>query len=101
MLSLPDFREKQLVICFATEGQKVSFNNDNLLISDLRGRTIHQSTCYKLFALWIIGSTTLTSGILERSKKFGFSVSMLSYGHRPYGVWNSPTEGNFLLRKIQ
>lgn len=101
MLSLPDFREKNIVICFASEGQKVSFRNDNLIIQDAEGNTVLQATCHKIFSLWVVGHTTITSGILERSKKFAFSICLLSHSHRPYGLWSSATEGNFLLRRKQ
>lgn len=101
MLSLPDFREKNIVICFASEGQKVSFRNDNLIIKDAEENTVLQSTCHKIFSLWIVGNVTITSGILGRSKKFGFSIYLLSHSYRPYGLWNSATEGNFLLRRKQ
>lgn len=101
MLSLPDFREKNIVVCFASEGQKVSFKNDNLIVQDAEGNTLLQATCHKIFSLWIVGHTTITSGILERSKKFAFSICLLSHSHRPYGLWSSATEGNFLLRRKQ
>lgn len=101
MLSLPDFREKNIIVCFASEGQKVSFKNDNLIIQDAEGNTVLQATCHKIFSLWIVGHTTITSGILERSKKFAFSICLLSHSHRPYGLWSSATEGNFLLRRKQ
>lgn len=101
MLSLNDFREKRLVICFAGEGQKLSFKNDNLLVKDKDDEILVQATCYKIYSVWIIGHATLTTGILERSRKFGFSIYLHSYGHRLYGQWCSATEGNFLLRKKQ
>jgi len=100
MLSLPDFMEKHVVICFTGDDQKLSFKNDNLYVT--RGdEVVIQVSCHKVFALWIIGHASLTSGLLERSKKFGFSIIMFSYGFRIYGVWNSPVEGNYLLRKKQ
>jgi len=101
MLSLPDFRSKNIIICFSEQGQKVSFKNDNLIIKDFEDKPVLQATCHTIFSVWIIGGTTLTSGILERSKKFGFSIYMLSHSHKPYGLWNSATEGNYLLRKKQ
>lgn len=101
MLSLPDFNEKKVVICLATEGQKISFRNDNLLIKDKQDKIILQATCHRIFSIWIIGHITITSGIIQRSQKFAFSIYLLSYGHRLYGVWNNATEGNFLLRKKQ
>jgi CRISPR-associated protein Cas1 len=101
MLSLPDFKAQYIILCFANEGQQISFKNDNLIIKDKEDKIILQSTCHKLFAVWIFGSTTLTSGILERSKKFAFSIYLMSYSNKLYGVWSASTEGNFLLRKKQ
>lgn len=101
MLSLPDFKEKNIVLCFARDGQSVSFKNDNLIIKDSDEITILQTSCYRIFSLIIVGGTTLTSGIIERSKKFGFSIYLLSYGLKPVGVWNASAEGNFLLRNKQ
>ena len=101
MLSLPDFTEKSIVICFATEGQRISFKNDNLIIADKEDNVVLHVSCHLLFSLWIIGSTSITSGVLQRSKKFGFSIFMMSQSHRLYGMWASATEGNFLLRKKQ
>jgi len=101
MLSLPDFREKSILVSFATEGQCVTFKNDNVLVKDGEGKTVLQHSCYRIFSLWVIGGTTLSSGILQRSKKFGFSIYLFSYGIKLLGVWNSGAEGNFLLREKQ
>ncbi len=101
MMSLPDFKEKQVVVCYASQGHKLSFKNDNLIIKDASENTIIQLTCYRIFSLWIVGSITLTSGILQRSKKFGFSIMLMSHNHKIYGLWNSVTEGNYLLRQKQ
>jgi CRISPR-associated protein Cas1 len=101
MLSLPDFKENNIVLCFARDGQSVSYKNDNLIIKDSEEVTILQTSCHRIFSLIIVGGTTLTSGIIERSKKFGFSIYLLSYGLKPIGVWNASAEGNFLLRNKQ
>ena len=34
MLSLPDFKEKQIVFAFISHGEKLSFKNDNLIIKN-------------------------------------------------------------------
>ncbi len=101
MLSLPDFRKKGLVVCFTTEGQTVSFKNDNLIVKDADGKVILQQSCFLIFSVWIVGHITLTSGIIQRSKKYGFSIFVLSYTMKPIGVWNNGAEGNFLLREKQ
>lgn len=101
MLTYPDFKEKTIVIIFSSKGHKFSFKNDNLMVHDYDDYLILQTTCYKILALWIVGNCTYTSGVLERSKKFGFPILILNYSFRCIGVWNAPTEGNFLLRKRQ
>jgi len=44
---------------------------------------------------------TITTGLLQRAKKFGFSITLLSHGLIPYGSWLARAEGNVLLRKKQ
>lgn len=101
MMSLPDFKEKTIVICFASFGQTVSFKNDNLVVKSYEDKIILQHSCYKIFSLWIIGNTNITTGLIQRSKKFGFSIVLFSYGAKPFGYWLSSAEGNFLLREKQ
>ena len=101
MMSLPDFRFKQIIIANLPDGDKLSFKNDNVVISDSEGKIRHQSTCYRLFALFIVGNITITSGLLQRAKKFGFTITLFNHGLSPYGSWQFKTEGNVLLRQKQ
>lgn len=101
MLTAPDFKEKQIVLVFLSRGEKLSFKNDNIIVSDEEGKIKHQSTCYRLFALFVVGHITITTGLLQRSKKFAFSIILMSHSLRVYGVWGAETEGNTLLRKKQ
>ena len=101
MLTLPDFQERQCLLLFTGEGDKLSFKNDNILITAKDGKVIHQSTCYRLFCVFIIGHISITSGLLQRARKFGFSIILLSYGLKYYGSFFSRTEGNVLLREKQ
>ena len=54
-----------------------------------------------MLALWIVGHCTVTSGLLERSKKFAFPIYLLSVNFRSIGVWSTPTDGNYFLREKQ
>ena len=101
MLSYPDFKEKTIVVVFTSEGQRFSFQNDNLIVTDEDAVVVLQTTCYRMLALWIVGHCVITSGLLERSKKFAFPIYLLSVNLRCIGVWSTPTEGNFLLRNKQ
>ena len=66
MMSSRDFECKQLAFVFTSDEEKISFKNDNLVITDKDGKVKHQSTCYRLFALFICGDFCLTSGLLDR-----------------------------------
>lgn len=101
MLSYPDFQEKTVVIVFALQKQKYSFLNDNLVIKDEEDKIILQTTCHRVLALWIVGNGQISTGLLERAKKFAFPILILSQNFRCTGIWSSPTEGNFLLRQKQ
>lgn len=101
MMSLPDFKNKQIIIAFLSYGDKMSFRNDNIVITDSEGRIKHQSTCYRLFALFIVGHITVTTGLLQRAKKFGFNLFFFTHGLKFYGGWQYKTEGNVILRQKQ
>lgn len=101
MMSTRDFEHKQIAFVFTTDGEKISFKNDNLIVTDKDGKIKHQSTCYRLFALFICGDFCLTSGILERSKKFGFTIVFMTPNLRITSIMPAKAEGNVLLRKKQ
>ncbi len=101
MISQSDFSKKQILVLVPKNGEKLSFSNDNVVIRNAEGKIIHQSTCYRLFAIFIIGHISITSGLIQRSKKFGFSIVFLTSGFHPYEVISAEAEGNVLLRKKQ
>ena len=101
MMSTRDFECKQIAFVYTEKGEKISFKNDNLIITDSEGKIKHQSTCYRLFLLFICGDACLTSGILERSKKFGFNIVFMSSNLRIKTILPAKAEGNVLLRKRQ
>ena len=101
MLSLPDFEEKQIVLACLSYGDKLSFRNDNLIIKDKEGNIKLQTTCYRLFLLLIVGHISITSGLIQRSKKFNFQIILMTHSLKVYSNWMSKTEGNILLRKKQ
>ena len=101
MLSKPEFSKKQIIFLFANDGDKLSFSNDNVIVKDKDNRIKHQSTCYKLFMLCVVGNITITSGILQRAKKFGFSIVLMTQSMKVYQIISAYAEGNTLLRKKQ
>lgn len=101
MLSRADFLFKNIVLVYATEKERLSFKNDNLIVKDENDKIILQKTCYRIFSVWIVGPCTISSGLIEKSKKFGFSIFIFNYSFRLINTINVKTEGNVLLRKKQ
>lgn len=101
MLTEPDFKQKQIIFVMLSYGEKLSFKNDNIIVKDTDGKIKHQSTCYRLFALFVVGHISITSGLLQRAEKFGFTIVLMTHNLRVYGTWCCPTKGNVLLRKKQ
>ena len=101
MLSRPDFEKKQILFIFGNEGQKISFQNDNIVVKDAEEKIIHQSTCYRLFLLCIVGNATITTGLLQRAGKFKFTVCLMTTTLRVYQVIGKRLEGNTILHRKQ
>ena len=49
----------------------------------------------------VVGNISITSGIIQRSKKFGFSICLMSSTFKVYEIIGSRMEGNTLLRRHQ
>ncbi len=101
MMSRPDFMEKQILCLESTDARRLSFRNSNLLLTNEDGRITLQHSCHKIFVVFIRGEFTITSNLLKNAKKYSFPLVFLNYSLRPYFVFNTGTEGNFLLRKMQ
>lgn len=101
MLTKPDFMYKKIIIIFPKDGDKISFKNDNLIVRDVKNKIKLQISCYKIFAIFVVGGFTLSTGIIEKSKKFGFSILLFTYSFKLYEIINFEMEGNTLLRKKQ
>lgn len=101
MISKPDFEKKQILFVFAGNGEKISFLNDNIVVKDKEGNIKHQSTCYRLFLVIVVGEISLTSGIIQRAKKFGFTICLMNRSMRVYEYLAAKMEGNTLLRQKQ
>lgn len=101
MLNASDFKKKQIIILFTNIGEKISFSNDNMVVKDKDGKIKFQTTCYRIFMVCVIGNISITSGLIQRSKKFGFSICLMSTTFKAYEIIGAKMEGNTLLRKHQ
>ena len=102
MMSLPDFRYKQIVVHIAGgRGERLRFRKDNIVIEDREGEVLVQHSCHRLFALFVIGEISLTSVLIRQCVSFGFPIVLLGRNMRPIANIHCGADGNTLLRKRQ
>lgn len=102
MMSWPDFAYKQIIVHQTKgRGEKIRFRADNIVILNSDGEVVLQHTCHRLFALFIIGEISMTSGLLRNSVKYGFPIILMSGSMRVVARFNCAAEGNTLLRRRQ
>lgn len=101
MITAPDFAKKQIVFIFFKDGEKLSFANDNMVVKNSEGEIILQCTCYRLFLVIGVGHCTITSGLLQRAKKFEINIALFTQSFKLYSFISAQKEGNTLLRKKQ
>jgi len=100
MLQFPDFDEKQVLFIESFDTKNISFENENLVIKDWNIIKVKVSL-YKIFAIFLIWETTITSVLIRKFQDFSITLIMLKKNLEPYLViWNH-TEWNFVLRKKQ
>ena len=102
MLSLPDFKYKQTAIHISGGSrERLRFKADNIVIENEEGDIIFQHSCHRLFALFIIGETTLTTPAIHHAINFGFPIIIMNRNMKVIARINSGAEGNTLLRQKQ
>lgn len=100
MMQFPDFDEKQVLFIESFDTKNISLENENLLIKD--GDTIKTKvSLHKIFAIFLIGETTITSMLIRKFVDFWVTVVLMKKNLEPYLVIGNETEGNFILRKKQ
>lgn len=101
MLESTDFVKKQIIFIFANQGEKISYQNDNMVVRDKEGKIKYQVSCYLIFMVMLIGDLSLTTGIIRRAKKFGFVICCLTQSFKLYSIIGNRMEGNTLLHRKQ
>ncbi|MEK7453200.1 MAG: type V CRISPR-associated endonuclease Cas1 [Patescibacteria group bacterium] len=102
MISLPDFKEKQILFVQINWGERgfLKFGNENIVFYK-DGKIENQASCHKVFAIFIIGDMAITSNLIKESKKHGISIFLMRYNFEVYADITASAEGNYLLRSRQ
>ena len=100
MLQFPDFNEKQILFIESFDQKNISFQNENLIIKE-DWKIKKKVSLYKIFTIFLIWETTITSVLIRKFQDFWVTLILLKKNFLPYLViWNE-TEWNFILRKKQ
>lgn len=102
MLSLPDFKEKQMLFAHAEWGTKsfLRFANDNIVFSK-DGKIISRASCHKVFAVFIVGDIAITSRLLQQAATHAISIFFMRNNFEVFAPFSARAEGNYLLRMKQ
>ncbi len=100
MLSWPDFAEKQIVYIKSDELKNLKIKNGNLAVF-VDGKIVNQISLFKIFAVFVDGSVTFTSVMIQKFIKNGTLLVLLNRNLSPYCVIGGEAEGNTLLRQNQ
>ena len=101
MVTAPDFAKKQVAFVLANEGERMAVSNDNLVVKTAEGKVKLQCTCYRLFLVYVIGHCSLTTALIQKARKFGFFIALMTPGFRMYSLVGVDKEGNTLLKQKQ
>lgn len=101
MIDSSDFKNKQVIVFIPKDGDKISYRNDNIIITDVNSKIKFQCSCYRLFCIFVIGNVSLTSGIIMRAHKFKYAICLFNTNMKLYQIINGKMEGNTYLRTKQ
>lgn len=102
MLTLPDFKEKKILLINADYNQHNLLQLNNSNIRFLRNNElVNQVSCHLVFAIFIVGEMTITTTLLKKLSSLGISVFFLNQNLSTKASVPSNADGNFLLRKSQ
>lgn len=102
MMSWPDLEQKKLVF-IPNQGdleQNIRFSNMNISLFR-EGRPVHKVSTHLVLSLFVVGETTLTSGLIRKAKSFGVSLYLLNRSLQSYAALLPLAEGNYALREKQ
>lgn len=101
-MSLPDFREKQVLCISAADAHEnvLKFNNENIcFVRD--GSVVNQLSSHKVLAVFIIGDFSITTPLIRNCAQYGVSLFLLKKNCEVYAPLVSTASGNYLLRSKQ
>lgn len=92
---------KQIVLVETSSSMKLRIKNSNMVLEDCEGKAALQNSMHRIFLIFVLGETSITSVFIKEAKKHAVPIIFLNYNLRAYHAVFPDDRGNFLLRKKQ
>lgn len=102
MITLPDFKNKQILLILTERGveNKIKIHNDHVVFTK-ESKVINRASCHRVFAVFIVGDISITSELMKKGRQLGVSFFFLKHNFDCYAWVGAMTEGNYLIRMRQ
>jgi len=103
MLSLPDFHHKKvLFVDIDSDSEDYGFRVLAHTFCQMKdGAIIAKTPLDQLFAVFIIGTCSITTPLIKTCHEYGINLFFLGKNYALYGACMADAEGNYILRKRQ
>ena len=102
MLTHKDIEFRTIFVINCTNSRTLRVCNGELLLEDnAENRTLTKMPFQKILALFVVGSISITTPLLENCRKFNVAIVVVKQTFRPVFFWAAGSDGNFNLRRRQ
>jgi len=102
MLTHKDIEYRTIFVINCTNSRTLRVCNGELLLEDnAEERTLTKMPFQKILALFVVGSISITTPLLENCRKFNVAIVVVKPTFRPVFFWSDGSEANFNVRQRQ
>ncbi|WGK68197.1 type V CRISPR-associated endonuclease Cas1 [Candidatus Haliotispira prima] len=102
MLNYSDIEYRNIVMVRSLKQKNIRWGNGFVVITDAEtGTVLTRLSCHKILIMFIIGSATITTPLIERCKKYQIPLVFTKDNFRTIAFIGNELGGNYLLRRKQ
>lgn len=102
MLTRKDIQYRTIFVINCTNSRTLRVSNGELLLEDdAEERTLTKMPFQKILALFVVGSISITTPLLENCRKYNVAIVVVKPTFRPVFFWSAGADSNFNIRHRQ